>query len=148
VLKEDPGLAVTFDKTNILVTGILAAYAHAAGPQNACLPILHLSPLFPPASFVVDGYIGLGATVPIGTDDLIQHFDRCEAITVYVDKVDSIQDGFIHRKFCFRRAAFYQSYTPIDSFDTCNRPWICKHFGGCLEMTYLPVPTGNAGRIA
>jgi hypothetical protein len=65
-------------------------------PQNACLPILHLSPLFPPASFVVDGYIGLGATVPIGTDDLIQHFDRCEAITVYVDKVDSIQDGFIH----------------------------------------------------
>jgi hypothetical protein len=78
-------------------------------PQNACLPILHLSPLFPPASFVVDGYIGLGATVPIGTDDLIQHFDRCEAITVYVDKVDSIQDGFIHRKFCFRRAAFYQS---------------------------------------
>ena len=33
VLKEDPDLAVTFDKTNILVTGILAAYAHAASKR-------------------------------------------------------------------------------------------------------------------
>jgi hypothetical protein len=39
----------------------------AADPSLA-----HLSPLLSPASFVVDGYIGLG--VPIGTDAFIQHF--------------------------------------------------------------------------
>jgi dethiobiotin synthetase len=59
--------------------------------------LLHLSPLLSPASFVVDGYIGFG--VPIGTDTFIQHFvkkDKCEAIMEDVDKLGSIQDGFIH----------------------------------------------------
>jgi hypothetical protein len=53
---------------------------------NADLSLAHLSPLLSPASFVVDGYIGLG--VPIGED---------------VDKLDNIQDGFIHYqliRFC------------------------------------------------
>jgi hypothetical protein len=53
--------------------------------------------------FVVDGYIGLG--VPIGTDAFIQHFvkDKCQAIMDEVDKLDNIQDGFIHYqllRFC------------------------------------------------
>jgi len=56
----------------------------------------HLRPLLSPASFVVDGYMGLG--VPIGTDAFIQHFvkDNCQAIMDDVDKLDNIQDGFIH----------------------------------------------------
>jgi hypothetical protein len=75
VLKEDAGLDFNFDKTKILVKGVSAADAHA--------------------SFVVDGYIGLG--VPIGTDANIQHFvkDKCQAIMEDVDKIDNIQDGFI-----------------------------------------------------
>ena len=55
------------------------------------------------ASFVVDGYIGLG--VQIGTDAFIQRFvkDKCQAIMEDVDKLDNIQDGFIHTthiRFC------------------------------------------------
>ena len=64
VLKEDAGLALT-DKTRILVKGISAADAHAAAQRLliADPSLAHLSPLLSPASFVVDGYIGLG---PIG----------------------------------------------------------------------------------
>ena len=63
----------------------------------------HLRPLLSPACFAVDGYIGLG--VPIGTDAFIQHFvkDKCQTIMDDVDKIDNIQDGFIHYqllRFC------------------------------------------------
>jgi hypothetical protein len=66
VLKEDAGLALNFDKTKILVKGISVADAHAAAQRmlNADPSLAHLRPLLSPASFVVDGYIGLG--VPIG----------------------------------------------------------------------------------
>jgi hypothetical protein len=105
VLKEDADLDLNFDKTKILVKGISAADAHAAAQHmiNADLSLAHLSPLLSPASFVVDGYIGLG--VPIGTDSCIQHFvkDKCQAIMEDVDKLDNIQDCFIHYqliRFC------------------------------------------------
>jgi len=103
VLKEDAGLSLNFDstqksKTKFLVKGISAADAHAAAMRMlAANPSLdHLRPLLSPACFVVDGYIGLG--VPIGTDAFIQHFvkDKCQAIMDDVDKLDNIQDGFIH----------------------------------------------------
>jgi hypothetical protein len=104
VLKEDAGLAL-IDKTKILVKGISAADAHAAAQRllTADPSLAHLSPLFSPASFVVDGYIGL--RVPIGTDAFIQHFvkDKCQVIMEDVDKLDNIQDGFIHYqliRFC------------------------------------------------
>jgi len=53
--------------------------------------VAHLSPLLSLASFVVDGYVGLG--VPIGTVAFIQHFvkDKCEAIMEDVDKLDNVQ---------------------------------------------------------
>jgi hypothetical protein len=74
VLKEDAVLALNFDKTKIFVKGISAADAHAAAQRmlNADPSLVHLRPVLSPASFVVDGYIGLG--VPIGTDAVIQHF--------------------------------------------------------------------------
>ena len=82
VLKEDASLGLNFDKTKILVKGISAADAHAAAQLmlNADPSLAHLRPLLSPASFVVDGYVGLG--VPIGTDAFIQHFvkDKCQAI--------------------------------------------------------------------
>jgi hypothetical protein len=74
VLKEDVGLDLSFDKAKILVKGISTTDAHAAAQLmlNTDLSLAHLSPLLSPASFVVDGYIGL--RVPIGTDAFIQHF--------------------------------------------------------------------------
>ena len=95
VLKEDSGLDLNFDKAKIFVKGISAADATAAAKRmlNADPSLAHLSLLLSPASFAVDGYIGLG--VPIGTDVFIQHFvqDKCQAI---IEDVDNIQDGFIH----------------------------------------------------
>jgi hypothetical protein len=66
VLKEDAGLALNFDKTKILVKGISVADAHAAAQRilNADPSLAHLRSLLSPASFVVGGFIGLGA--PIG----------------------------------------------------------------------------------
>jgi hypothetical protein len=73
VLKEDVGFALNFNKTKILVKGVWAADAHAATQRTADPSLAHLSPLLCPASFVVDGYIGLG--VPIGTYASMQHMD-------------------------------------------------------------------------
>jgi hypothetical protein len=104
VLKEDAGLALN-DKTKILVKGISEADAHAAAQRLliADPSLAHLSPLLSPSSFVVDGSIGLG--VPIGTVAFIQHFvkDKCQVFMEDVDKLDNIQDGFIHYqliRFC------------------------------------------------
>jgi hypothetical protein len=103
-LKEDAGLVLN-DKTKILVKGISAADAHATAQRMLIADPFpaYLSPLISPSSFVVDGYIGLG--VPIGTDAFIQYFvkDNCQAIMEDVDKLDNIQDGFIHYqliRFC------------------------------------------------
>jgi hypothetical protein len=52
---------------------------------------------------------GLG--VPICTDAFIQHFvkDKCQAIMEDVDKLDNIQDGFIHYQLlCFCQATLLQ----------------------------------------
>jgi hypothetical protein len=110
VLKEDTGLALN-DKNKILVKGISASDAHAASQRLliADPSLAHLSPLLSPSSFVVDSYIDLG--VPIGTDAFIQHFvkDKCQAIIVDVDKLDNIQDGFIHYQLiCFCQATRLQ----------------------------------------
>ena len=53
--------------------------------------------------FTAEGYEGLG--VPLGTDAFVQNFvkDKCLAIIDDVDKLDSVDDGFIHYqllRFC------------------------------------------------
>ena len=104
VLREDAGLDLN-DKTKILVKGISAAEAHTAAQRllTADPSLAHLGPLIAPKAFVDDGYIGLG--VPIGTDAFVQHFvkKKCQEIMEDVDKLDNIQDGFIHyqlMRFC------------------------------------------------
>ena len=104
VLKEDAGLDIN-DKTKILVRGITAAEAHAAAQRllAADPSLAHLGPLLTPKAFVDNGYFGLG--VPIGTDTFIQHFveKKCQEIMEDVDKLDNIQDCFIHYqllRFC------------------------------------------------
>ena len=73
-------------------------YGDAPSPRlPRCLrSSLRLRPLLAPKTFVDDGYIGLG--VPIGTDAFVQHFvkKKCQDIMDDVDKLDNIQDGFIH----------------------------------------------------
>jgi hypothetical protein len=97
VLREDAGLDLN-DKTKILVKSISAAEAHTAAQRllTADPSLAHLGPLLAPTAFVDDGYIGLG--VPIGTDAFVQHFvkKKCQEIMDDVDKLDNIQDGFIH----------------------------------------------------
>ena len=104
VLKEDAGLDIN-DKTKILVRGITAAEAHAAAQRllAADPSLAHLGPLLTPKAFVDNSYIGLG--VPIGTDTFIQHFvaKKCQEIMEDIDKLDNIQDCFIHfqlLRFC------------------------------------------------
>ena len=47
-------------------------------------------------SFCPEGFVGIG--VPIGTDAFVQNFvaKACRAIIDDVEKLDAIQDGFIH----------------------------------------------------
>jgi hypothetical protein len=104
VLKQDAGLDIN-NKTKILVRGITAAEAHAAAQPllAADLSLAHLGPLLTPEAFADNCYIGLG--VPIGTDAFIQHFvaKKCQEIMEDVDKLDNIQDCFIHYqllRFC------------------------------------------------
>ena len=104
VLLEDAGPDLN-DETKILVNGISAAEAHTAAQRllTADPSLAHLGPLLAPKAFVDDGYIGLG--VHIGTDAFVQHFvkKKCQEIMDDVDKLDNIQDGFIHYqlvRFC------------------------------------------------
>ncbi len=104
VPREDAGLDLN-DKTKILVKGISAAKAHTAAQRllTADPSLAHLGPLLAPKALVDDGYIGLG--VPIGTDAFVQHFvkKKCQEIMEDVDKLDNIQNGFIHyqlMRFC------------------------------------------------
>ena len=55
------------------------------------------------SSFCPEGFVGFG--VPIGTDAFVQNFvaKTCRAIIDDVEKLDDIQDGFIHYqllRFC------------------------------------------------
>jgi hypothetical protein len=97
VLKEDAGLDLN-DKTKILVKGISAAEAHAAAQRllAADPSLARIGPLLSSKAFVVDGDIGLG--VPIGTDAFVQHLvkAKCQEIMEDVDKLDNLQDWFIH----------------------------------------------------
>jgi hypothetical protein len=94
----------------LLVKGISAAEAHTATQRllTADPSLAHLGPLLAPKAFVDDGYIGLG--VPIGTDAFVQHFvkKKCQEIMDDVDKLDTIQDGFIH----YQLVRFCQSKRP------------------------------------
>ncbi len=60
------------------------------------------------ASFSPESFVGIG--VPIGTDDFVQNFvaKTCRVIIDDDEKLDDIQDGFIHDQLL----RFYSSSTP------------------------------------
>jgi hypothetical protein len=85
---------------------------------------------------VVDGYIGLG--VPIGTDAFIQHFvkDKCQAMMDDVDKLDNIQNGFIHYQLsAFARRPGCTPYSSVHrvSREGGNAVYTGKHCAGRLN---------------
>jgi hypothetical protein len=105
VLKEDAGLELYVSKTSILPKGIT---------QQAVFDMAHSILASSPAltqlrgdvsldSFCPAGLIGIG--VPIGTDAFVQNFvsKTCRDIIDDVEKLDAIQDGFVHYhlvRFC------------------------------------------------
>jgi hypothetical protein len=73
------------------------AVLHVAHSFIAASPALtQLSGDVSLASFCPEGFVGIG--VPIGTDAFVQNFvaKACRAIIDDVEKLDAIQDGFIH----------------------------------------------------
>ena len=64
------------------------------------IPVLaHLSVDVVLDSFCPEGFVGIG--LPIGTDAFVLNFvaNPCRDIIDDVEKLDSIQDGFIHYQF-------------------------------------------------
>ena len=63
----------------------------------------------------------MGLGVPLGTDAFVQRFvkDKCLAIIEDVDKLDSVQDGFIHYqllRFCqATRLQYLNGHVPLEN---------------------------------
>jgi hypothetical protein len=106
VFKADAGLELNVSKTSILPKGTItaqAAFDMAQTIMQATPSLTHLSNDFLVDSFCPEGFIGIG--VPIGTDAFVRSFvaKTCRDIIDDVEKLDAIQDGFIHfqlLRFC------------------------------------------------
>ena len=105
VFKADAGLELNVAKTSILPKGVTAqaAFDMAQTIMQATASLAHLRNDFLVDSFCPEGFIGIG--VPIGTDAFVQSFvaKKCRDIIDDVEKLDAIQDGFIHfqaLRFC------------------------------------------------
>ena len=98
VLFQDTGLELNVSKTSVLpknttqqdvfdVTHNIIAVSPA---------LTHLMVDISLASFCPEGFVGIG--VPIGTDTFVRNFisKTCRGIIDDVEKLDAIQDGFIH----------------------------------------------------
>jgi hypothetical protein len=105
VLKQDADLELNVSKTFILPKGITdqTAFDVAQTIIQATPTLTHLSGDVLLSSFCPGGFVGMG--VPIGTDVFVQNFvaKTCRTIIDDVEKLDTIQDGFIHYqviRFC------------------------------------------------
>ena len=98
VFKADAGLELNVAKTSILPKGVTAqaAFDMAQTIMQATASMAHLRNDFLVDSFCPEGFIGIG--VPIGTDAFVQSFvgSKCRDIIDDVEKLEAIQDGFIH----------------------------------------------------
>ena len=105
VLKEDAGLQLNIAKTTFLPKGVSqrAAFDAAHGIINTSPALGNLSGDVVLASCCPEGFVGIG--VPSGTDAFVRNFvvKTCRTIIDHVEKLDAIQDGFIHHqllRFC------------------------------------------------
>ncbi len=107
VFKADAGLELNVSKTSILLDkGVTqqVAFDVAQAIITVSPDFTHLSDDLTLASFCPEGFIGIG--VPIGSDVFVQSFvaKKCRNIIDDVEKLDVIQDDFIH----FQLIRFYQ----------------------------------------
>jgi hypothetical protein len=105
VFKTDDGLELNVSKTSILPKGVTAqdVFDMAQTIMQATPILTHLSNDFLLDSVCPEGFIGIG--VPIDTDAFVRSFvaKTCRDIIDDVEKLDPIQDGFIHfqlLRFC------------------------------------------------
>ena len=98
VLKEDSGLDLNISKTAVLSKTITqqALFDVARVFINNSPELIHLTGEFSLDSFLPDGFVGIG--VPIGTDNFVRQFvtKKCRDIIEDVEKLDVIEDSFIH----------------------------------------------------
>ena len=98
VFKEDAGLDLNVSKTSILPKGVTqqVAFDVAQGIITASPALTHLSADLALVIFCPEDFVGIG--VPIGTDIFVRDFvaKTCRDIIDDVEKLDAIQDGFIH----------------------------------------------------
>ncbi len=106
VFKEDAGLELNVAKTAILPAhGVTqqAAFDVAHSIIAASPTLTHLRAEIALDSFCPEGFVDIG--VPIGTDTFVRNFvaKTCRNIIDDLEKLDAIQDGFIHfqlLRFC------------------------------------------------
>ncbi len=121
LLKEDAGLELNISKTAILPKAITqqSIFDAAHGFINATPQLTHLSGEVSLDSFCPDGFVGIG--VSIGTDTFVKQFvaKTCRDIIEDVEKLDAIQDGFIHYqllRFCqVTRLQYLNSHIILDN---------------------------------
>jgi hypothetical protein len=99
VFKSDSGLDLNVSKTSILpAKGVTqqVAFDVAQDIITASPDLTHLSDDLGLATFCPEGFIGIGE--PIGSDSFVQSFvtKKCRDTIDDVEKLDDIQDGFIH----------------------------------------------------
>ena len=84
--------------------------------------LTHLAPHFQDKTFSAEGYVGLG--VPLGTDTSVQDFatDKIKDIIDDVDKLDTIEDGFIHYQLLRFCQATRLQYRTATSFSITRTP--------------------------
>jgi hypothetical protein len=102
VFKEDAGLELNVAKSASLpVHGVTqqAAFDVAHSIIAASSTLTHLRAEIALDSFCPEGFVGIG--VPIGTDAFVHNFvaKTCRNIIDDVEKLDAIQDGFVHYQF-------------------------------------------------
>ena len=98
VLKEDAGLELNVSKTSVLPKGVTqqAAFDAAHSIINNSPALTQLRGDVSLASFCPEGFIGIGVT--ISTDAFVRNFvaKTCRDVIDDVEKLDVIQDGFVH----------------------------------------------------
>ena len=99
--------SLTSPKTSVLTQQ--AAFDAAHNIINASPALTHLSGDVVRASLCPEGFVGIG--VPLGTDAFVRNFvaKTCRAIVDDVERLDAIQDGFIH----YQLLGFASHPTPI-----------------------------------
>jgi hypothetical protein len=121
VLKEDTGLELNIPKTVILPKDIThqVIFDVEHGFINVTPELTPIRGEVSLDSFLPDGFVGIG--VPIGTDTFVRQFvaKTCRDIIEDVEKLDAIQDGFVHfqlLRFCQdTRMQFLNSHILLDT---------------------------------